>query len=307
MVVFVFLYIASLWGDIQEEKGDINWRIPTNGELIMDHFLHLKAVLPVRALNAGYLVTKGEGRHADRTIETFEIIYVTSGCLGIFEEDVEYNVEKGEALILFPGRHHGGTRDFDADLAFYWLHFCIEEEAVRTGSDIMSLPQLIRLAKPEAFEELFRRFIRRQNVCRDDRTLLNMVLLEILCELSDSLSPMEVSGQKVLLANQAAKYIREHVKSPLTASWLADRLDCNPDYLGRVFHAVYGRNLTDAIHEARINRACRLLIETNLTGSEIAYECGYTDVDYFRRMFKKYMGITAKAYRQTYCLVLREE
>ena len=49
------------------------------------------------------------------------------------------------------------------------------------------------------------------------------------------------------------------------------------------------------------------MIETSLTGSEIAYECGYTDVDYFRRLFKKYMGITAKEYRQAYCLVLPEE
>ena len=134
-----------------------------------------------------------------------------------------------------------------------------------------------------------------------------MILLEILCELSDSLSPLEVSGQKVLLANQAAKYIREHLKAPLSASMVAEQLECNPDYLGRVFHAVYGRNLTDAIHESRINRACRLLIETNLTGSEVAYECGYTDVDYFRKIFKKYMGVTAKEYRQAYCLVLREE
>ena len=81
----------------------------------------------------------------------------------------------------------------------------MEEEALRMGSDIMALPQLIRLAKPEAFEELFRRFIRRQNVCRDDKTFLNLVLLELLCELSDSLSPLEVSGQKVYLANQAAR------------------------------------------------------------------------------------------------------
>lgn len=269
----------------------------------MEHLLHLKAVLPVKALNAGYLMTRGCGRHVDRTMDSFEIIYVNSGVLGIAEEDVEYGVEQGEALILFPGRHHWGTMDFHKDLSFYWLHFQVEDEAVRAGQDIMALPQLIRLAKPEQFEELFRRFIKRQNVCREDRTVLNLVLLELLCELSDSLSPMEVSGQKVLLANQAARYIRENLEEGLSASVLAESLHCNPDYLGRVYHAVYGRTLTDGIHEARLNRACRLLIETSLTGNEIAYRCGYEDVDYFRRMFKKYMGITAKEYRQTYCLV----
>ena len=110
----------------------------------MEHFLHLKALLPVQALNAGYLVTKGRGRHVERTMDTFEIIYVNSGTLGIFEEDVEYDVEKGEALILFPGRHHGGTRDFDEDLTFYWLHFTIEEEALRMGLSLIHISEPTR-------------------------------------------------------------------------------------------------------------------------------------------------------------------
>lgn len=67
----------------------------------MEHFLHLKALLPVQALNAGYLVTKGRGRHVERTMDTFEIIYVNSGTLGIFEEDMEYDVEKGRRSSCF--------------------------------------------------------------------------------------------------------------------------------------------------------------------------------------------------------------
>ncbi|MFT4006253.1 MAG: helix-turn-helix transcriptional regulator [Lacrimispora sp.] len=70
-----------------------------------------------------------------------------------------------------------------------------------------------------------------------------------------------------------------------------------------MYRAVNGKTLTEGIHETRLNRACRLLIESNLTGNEIAYQCGYQDVDYFRRIFKKYMGITPKEYRQTYRLV----
>ena len=138
----------------------------------MGNLLHLKAVLPVRAINAGYFVTKGKGRHVDRVMDSFEIIYVSAGCLGIAEEEKEYNVEAGEALILYPGRHHWGTRDFDSDLTFYWLHFYLDEEANRTGQDIMALPQLIRIAKPEQFEELFRRFIKRQEVSQEKMKLI---------------------------------------------------------------------------------------------------------------------------------------
>ena len=92
-----------------------------------------------------------------------------------------------------------------------------------------------------------------------------------------------------------------HVRS------LADRLHVSESTLSKRFRAETGMSPGVYLEQLVIQKACRLLIETNLTGSEIAYECGYTDVDYFRRLFKKYMGITAKEYRQAYCLVLPED
>lgn len=269
----------------------------------MKSFLHLKAVLPVNAINAGYFISRGVGMHADRTIDSFEIIYVNSGVLGIFEEEIKYNVEKGQAIILFPHRHHGGTTQFDKNLSFYWLHFTIDEAAYNLGTGIMSLPQLVTLANPEQFVELLRRFIKRQEYDYEDKTILNLILLEILCELSDSSHPMRLSSQKVVLANNADQYIRLHLEEPLSSSTIAAALDCNTDYLGRIFNQVYGKTLTDAIHEHRLNKASKLLIETTYNGNEIAYQCGYSDTDYFRRRFKKCRGMTPKEYRQTYCLV----
>lgn len=268
----------------------------------MESFLHLKGILPVNAWNAGYVVTRGLGTHADRTIDSFEIIYVNSGTLGIFEEEKVYEVESGHALILFPGRHHGGTRQFDKNLSFYWIHFQIEQKA-EAGEDMMSLPQLIRLAKPEQFVELFRRFIKRQEQYSEDRTVLNLILLEILCELSDSAYPIEISTTKVVLANQADQYIRLHMNEPLSSNLIAKALLCNADYLGRIYHQVYNKTLTEAIHMYRLNKACRLLIETSANVNEIALQCGYPDTDYFRKNFRKYRKMTPKEYRQTYCLV----
>ena len=281
-----------------------NSTIPTfeKGEN-MKSLLHLKAVLPVSALNAGYFISRGLGRHVERTIDSFEIIYVNSGVLGMFEEDVTYNVEQGQAIILFPNRHHGGTRQFDKNLSFYWIHFRIDEEADALGKGIMSLPQLINLSNPEQYVELMRRFIKRQEYDFENRTVLNLILLEILCELSDSSCPMKISSPKLVLANNADQYIRLHIEEPLSSSIVAEALDCNTDYLGRIFNQIYGKTLTDAIHEHRLNKASKMLIETSLNGNEIAYQCGYSDTDYFRRCFRKHRGMTPKEYRQTYCLV----
>lgn len=269
----------------------------------MENLLHLKAVLPVKALNAGYFISRGAGKHVDRTMDSFEIIYVNSGVLGIFEEDVTYNVERGQALILFPNRHHGGTTTFDKSLSFYWLHFLIDEKASITGDNVMALPQLIPLAKPEQFVELFRRFIKRQDSGGSGDTVLNLILLEILCELSDSIYPIEINSQKMVFAQNADQYIRLHLSDSLSSSIIADALQCNVDYLGRIFHMVFSKTLTDAIHHHRLNLANKLLIETSCNINEIALQCGFPDADYFRRVFKKHRGMTPKVYRQTYSLV----
>lgn len=271
-------------------------------EEMMESFLHLKGILPVTAWNAGYFKSRGLGTHADRTIDSFEIIYVNSGTLGIYEEGKKFEVPKGHALILFPGRHHWGSRQFEKDLTFYWIHFQIDKKS-EAGDDMMSLPQLVRLAKPEQFVELFRRFILRQERCSEDRTVLNLILLEILCELSDSAYPLEISTTKVVLANQADQYIRLHLNETLSSNLIAEALSCNPDYLGRIYHEIYNKTLTEAIHTYRLNKASRLLIETSANVNEIADLCGYPDADYFRKNFKKYRGMTPKEYRQTYCLI----
>ncbi len=95
------------------------------------NLLELSPALPLRALNAGLFVSRGQGTHVTRTIDTHELIFVRSGVLGMFEEARRFEVREGEALHLWPGRKHGGTAPYPADLSFYWLHFRTEEHAAR--------------------------------------------------------------------------------------------------------------------------------------------------------------------------------
>ncbi|UII32851.1 AraC family transcriptional regulator [Fulvivirga ulvae] len=49
----------------------------------------------------------------------------------------------------------------------------------------------------------------------------------------------------------------------------------------------------------RITSSCKLLINSDLTISEIAYSCGFRDIPYFNRMFKKIKGMTPSKYRES--------
>ena len=55
----------------------------------------------------------------------------------------------------------------------------------------------------------------------------------------------------------------------------------------------------DLLREARIKRACQLLTTTELTVSEVAYRCGFTDPKYFSRCFKSSVGQSPSDFKNT--------
>jgi YesN/AraC family two-component response regulator len=47
--------------------------------------------------------------------------------------------------------------------------------------------------------------------------------------------------------------------------------------------------------------AAKKILETKMDGVEqVASRCGYEDVDYFRKIFKRYVAMTPKAYHEKY-------
>lgn len=80
---------------------------------------------------------------------------------------------------------------------------------------------------------------------------------------------------------------------------LAARLECAPNYLGRVVKRETGRTVTAHIHDRRIKRAQDLLVDEAATVGEVAWACGYGTQSYFNRVFLARTGQTPKAFRQS--------
>ncbi|VGO94725.1 HTH-type transcriptional activator RhaR [Klebsiella quasipneumoniae subsp. similipneumoniae] len=88
---------------------------------------------------------------------------------------------------------------------------------------------------------------------------------------------------------------------PVSASTLAKELHCNADYLGRVYRHVFRVTLTEAIHRQRVRAAEKLLISDSLSLTEVAGQCGFNDVGYFRKIFRKHTSLTPAAWKRRYC------
>lgn len=271
--------------------------------MIPTQALVLDTLLPLRASNGGLFVSRGQGIHPNRVIDSYELIFVKEGMLGLQEEDKRFEVQAGETLLLWPGRRHWGVAPFSDKLSFYWLHFRLQgDPPARYGTgEVLSVPQHVSISRPDHLTNLFRRFLDDQETVGVQPLPAGLLVMLMLYEVAFAVScDLETETTTVHLAERANNLIRTRFHTPLSTSSLADTLRCNPDYLGRIFRQVYGCTITEMIHRRRLKHARQLLLEDEQTIERIAECCGFNDVIYFRRLFKRIEGMPPSAFRKLY-------
>lgn len=93
-------------------------------------------------------------------------------------------------------------------------------------------------------------------------------------------------------------YIEENLSSALTLSEVSAIFHYNSSYLSRMFKAERGEGFSEYVNRVKIERASRLLLETNLKIYQIAEAVGFRDVRYFTRLFSQLTGKTPSEYRK---------
>jgi corrinoid protein of di/trimethylamine methyltransferase len=107
-----------------------------------------------------------------------------------------------------------------------------------------------------------------------------------------------------LLAMAVMRTVMETYSDPnMTLESIAESLYISKSYLCRIFSRVTGEPFGDYLRRVRLEQACRLLRETELTAEQIVFACGLRDIPSFYRSFKAKMGMTPNAYRQAEGLV----
>ncbi|MDR1600598.1 MAG: AraC family transcriptional regulator [Oscillospiraceae bacterium] len=98
-----------------------------------------------------------------------------------------------------------------------------------------------------------------------------------------------------LRVRKAVEYISQHYGEPLTTSMLAELVRLNPVYLSSLFRKSLGASVRQYIQRIRVNNAELLLEEGVHNITEVAALCGFCDVFYFSRMFKRMKGVPPSA------------
>ena len=99
---------------------------------------------------------------------------------------------------------------------------------------------------------------------------------------------------------RAVAYCNENYPRKITLDELASHVRLNKSYFSQLFHKEMGMSFGDYLESVRIKRAQQLLRENQASMAEIAESVGFSNQNYFTKVFKRATGATPSQYRSAY-------
>ncbi|MBU9711458.1 AraC family transcriptional regulator [Evansella tamaricis] len=283
----------------------------------MDTLLCKIPPLPI-FIKGGIATFRVGEKHFQRVFHIFDLIYVVEGKLYMKEDDVEYEITKGMYIILAPGKKHGGYMACDVPTKYYWIHFDLPGKYnLITANELdwskvlvrdntfteaaqfkLHLPRMGSFHSTERAEEGFIKVVSLDDSNDPaDKIKQQLFFNDLLIQLQQDVIEVPTSARTV--SDEIINYIHKHYKDhEFTVKKMAKELLYHPDYLTRSLKKVIGMTPVQYLNYYRLSVAKRKLVNEHKDLITIANECGFSDVSYFSRTFKKREGTTPGEYRR---------
>ena len=133
---------------------------------------------------------------------------------------------------------------------------------------------------PQVGEDMVSSYVKIMTICAQYLTLSNAI-----------------PSTKPTVAELAKRYISENVHKKICITDICNELGCSKSTLLTTFKSKYGITVNTYITESKLDRSVHLLLEEDMTISEIAAETGFSDQSYFSKVFSAKYGIPPSEYR----------
>lgn len=109
-----------------------------------------------------------------------------------------------------------------------------------------------------------------------------------------------LSDEAQSLGEAVKKYIDDNLSKKITLSDISWNLHRSTVSLTEHFKSEFGITIMEYVQKKRMEKAERMLCDGNEPITAISSACGFTDVEYFSRTFKKFHGLPPKKWRTTH-------
>ncbi len=248
-------------------------------------------------LNENVFIPENPHRHS-----FYQIIFIEKGS-GTHKIDfVDYKIENNSLFFLAPGQTHnlnlettskGMLINFDESLFHTFLV---------NSSSINDYPFFWKNGKNSKYKleknSIIFDVLSRIRNNRKERKLIRLYLLELF-HLVYNLTKSELDDTFIseTIISKFEKLIDKNYHKEHYPKFYAEKLFITPNYLNGICKKETSKTAGELIRERVILEIKRLLINSDLTISEIAYSLGFEDNSYFTKFFKQIEGITPTQFR----------
>ena len=145
-------------------------------------------------------------------------------------------------------------------------------------------------------DEITKEAIQRINRARS-ASESTQILIDMLLNLTHAVAESKALNKYSVLVKNLVIYIDSDFSQEISLAKIAQKSHISKEHLSRLFKKETGVTITEYIATARCKKAAELLKTTALSIAEISELVGYSDNNYFVKVFKKYMGVTPSMYR----------
>lgn len=262
------------------------------------------------------------GGHEENTtfhnhVDFSELVIVLNGHATHIVNNEESFIKKGNVFVINSGTSHAYKDPYD----FKICNIMYKPEMLHSaGSDLRTLNGFQALFILEPFYRSINPYKSKLNISivsleyvtslisimikeyeekiHGYKTMLASRFMELIVYLSRQYDHQEkgIDASLLHLAN-AISYIEDHYLKQVTLEEIATKSDISIRHLNRLFRAYYLTTPIAYLQRLRLERACTLLKQTNLSITEISYQSGFNDSNYLTRQFKKTYGMSPKSFR----------
>ena len=224
------------------------------------------------------------------------VLYVQKGHMHIRYRGEDCVASAGDIALLDCTEEHYYSAE--NNLEFIYLHYDGSNAHDLTRFIMERNGWLIRKKNNRIVRDKIEKLLKNYESGNTESSMsISLQIYEILEVL---MAPEEDGDSTRALMNRAVAYIREHVGEEISLQTLADEVNLSVYYFSHCFKSITGRSPMNYVINTRIERAKVLLIRTNLSIEEIAYEVGYASSGSLINLFRKHEGISPNRFRKNY-------
>lgn len=230
----------------------------------------------------------------------FEIYYLTSGSCSYFIHNKSFSVDAGDILIIPAGvTHKSQYHDQNyTRLLINCSKYFIPSSIFNSLQDIIYVYRndAIRGKIDELFSGIERDYYS-PDAYSGESLRAHMHSLFILMARNPNQKRMEFMKNDYI--EKAIDYMQKNFANSITLSGISKMCSVSPEHLSRTFKKETGFGFSEYLTHLRLKEAEYLLKNSTLSVTDVAYQCGFFDSNYFSIVFKRNFGVSPSCMRNS--------